>query len=138
MILFLLPINKLVEKCDKITALLLVLQTRIDHLRAWNLHFWIFDIFSECGVVPGIPEFLLASEYEYQATLPALRLMTPLRTGPTAFFAFSPIRWHALHTPNTFSPAAASCALASPAPIVPGHRQKSLLAFHSPLLDLPE
>jgi hypothetical protein len=40
-----------------------------------------------------IPEFLLASEYEYQATLPALRLMTPLRTGPTAFFAFSPIWW---------------------------------------------
>ena len=59
MILFLLPINiELVEKCDKITALL-VLQTRIDHLRARNLRFWIRDIFSERGVVPGNPRILV-------------------------------------------------------------------------------
>src|SRR6266481_458084 len=43
--------------------------------------------------------------------------MTPLRAGPMALFAFSPIWWQALHTTKTFSPAAASCALASPAPI---------------------
>src|SRR5882724_2113576 len=48
--------------------------------------------------------------------LPALRPMMPLRTGPTLFFAVSPIWWQALHTPNTFSPAAASWALTSPAP----------------------
>src|SRR5882724_2951489 len=40
----------------------------------------------------------------------------PLRTGPTPFFAVSPIWWQALHTPKTFSPAAASWALTSPAP----------------------
>lgn len=60
MILFLLPINiELVEKCDKITGLLPVLQTRIDHLRARNLRFWIRDIFSERGVVPGNPRILV-------------------------------------------------------------------------------
>src|SRR4249919_3473885 len=48
--------------------------------------------------------------------LPALRPMIPLRTGPTLFFAVSPIWWQVLHTPKTFSPAAASWALASPAP----------------------
>src|SRR6267142_2977149 len=48
--------------------------------------------------------------------LPALRPMIPLRTGPTLFFAVSPIWWQALHTPKTFSPAAASWALTSPAP----------------------
>src|SRR5216684_1618733 len=48
--------------------------------------------------------------------LPALRPMRPLRTGPTPFFAVSPIWWQALHTPKTFSPAAASWALTSPAP----------------------
>ena len=67
MILFLLPINiELVEKCDNITALLLVLQTRIDHLRAWNLHFWIPDMIYSRNVASSqvIPEFLLASEYE--------------------------------------------------------------------------
>src|ERR1700730_1724084 len=48
--------------------------------------------------------------------LPALRPMRPLRTGPTPFFAVSPIWWQALHTLKTFSPAAASWALTSPAP----------------------
>src|SRR5215475_13430342 len=44
--------------------------------------------------------------------------MMPLRTGPTIFFAFSPIWWQALHTTKTFSPAAASCARASPTPTI--------------------
>jgi hypothetical protein len=44
--LLLLPISiELLEKRDKITGLLLVLQTRIDHLRARYLCFWILDIF---------------------------------------------------------------------------------------------
>src|SRR5260370_40985201 len=42
--------------------------------------------------------------------------MRPLRTGPTPFFAVSPIWWQALHTPKTSSPAAASWPLTSPAP----------------------
>ena len=33
-----------------------------------------------------IPESLLAAEYAKPGTLPALRPMTPFRTGPTAFF----------------------------------------------------
>ena len=63
--LFLLPIGiELLEKCEEVVGLLLVLQTGIDHLR-------------------------------------------------TRYF-----RFQALHTPNTFSPAAASWALTSPAPAI--------------------
>jgi hypothetical protein len=61
MILFLLPVSiELVEKCDKITALLLVLQTRIDHLRARNLCFRILDIFPERRFIPGNPRVFVS------------------------------------------------------------------------------
>ncbi len=58
--LCLLPISiELLEKCDKIIGLLLVLQTRIDHLRARNLRFWIPDIFPERRFIPGNPRIFV-------------------------------------------------------------------------------
>ena len=66
--------------------------------------------------------------------------MRPLRTGPTHFFAVSPIWWQVLHTPNTFSPAAASWALTSPAPAIVKSATKTnprilFSCFDSPLRD---
>src|SRR5262245_10964664 len=57
--------------------------------------------------------------------------MMPLRTGPTMFFAFSPTWWQALHTTKTFSPAAASCARASPAPTIANTAAKTTARISS-------
>ena len=58
--LFLLPISiELLEKGDKIIALLLVLQTSVDHLGARNPRFWILDIFPERHFIPGNPRIFV-------------------------------------------------------------------------------
>jgi hypothetical protein len=58
--LFLLPVSiELLEKRDKVIGLLFVLQTSIDHLGAWNLRFWILDIFSERRFIPSDARILV-------------------------------------------------------------------------------
>jgi hypothetical protein len=60
-----------------------------------------------------MPEFFIALEYLKLSADPAARPTTPLRWGPTLFFAPGPAPWQGAHFLNIFFPASASCAEAT-------------------------
>jgi hypothetical protein len=44
---------ELLEKCDQVVGLLLILQTNIDHLGARDFRFRVLDVLAEGGLIPS-------------------------------------------------------------------------------------
>ncbi len=82
---------ELLEERDQIIGLLLVLQPGVDHLGAGDFRLWILDVLSEGRLVPGDAGILVGGRICVAGYAARLRPITPFRTGPTPFFAFSPI-----------------------------------------------